>query len=126
MILNMFDKAYEVAENSSVGDLIKAEMPDDTHVHIVSNTGGNIIAMDNRAFGMNVEDENGIIECDEAIRVRDGLWISTARPYTLPAKFHYAWKRTETPPFYVQDWRCIPMLACYGVEIEPMDKNKSW
>ena len=29
MILNMFGNAYEVAENSSVGDLIKAQMPDD-------------------------------------------------------------------------------------------------
>ena len=29
MILTMFEKAYEVAENSSVGDLIKAQMPDD-------------------------------------------------------------------------------------------------
>ena len=25
----MFDKVYEVAENASVGDLIKAQMPDD-------------------------------------------------------------------------------------------------
>ena len=29
MILTMFGKAYEVAENSSAGDLIKAQMPDD-------------------------------------------------------------------------------------------------
>ena len=29
MILNLFDKAYEVAENTSVGDLLKAQMPDD-------------------------------------------------------------------------------------------------
>ena len=29
MILTMFDKPYEVAENTSVGDLIKAQMPDD-------------------------------------------------------------------------------------------------
>jgi threonyl-tRNA synthetase len=29
MILTMFGNAYEVAENSSVGDLIKAQMPDD-------------------------------------------------------------------------------------------------
>ena len=29
MILNLFGNAYEVAENSSVGDLIKAQMPDD-------------------------------------------------------------------------------------------------
>jgi hypothetical protein len=28
MILTMFSKAYEVAENSSVGDLIKAQMPE--------------------------------------------------------------------------------------------------
>ena len=29
MILSLFDKAYEVAENTSVGDLLKAQMPDD-------------------------------------------------------------------------------------------------
>ena len=35
MILNLFDKAYEVAENTSVGDLLKAQMPDDWKKYLV-------------------------------------------------------------------------------------------
>jgi hypothetical protein len=77
--------------------------------------------MDNLPIGMNAEDEDGLIECTEAVAVQDGLLVNTERPYTLPAQFHYAW-RSQPPVFAVRDLYDMPLLACYGVEIrQPLE-----
>ena len=98
--------------------VLGAEKVDDTHVLVHLTPDHHIVAMDNLAIGMNVEDETGILTCHEAQPVPDGLVVSTSRPYQLPAKFHYAW-RTKPPVFVVRDIFDMPLLSCYGVEIEP-------
>lgn len=96
--------------------ILSAEAMDDTHVLLQLTPGHRVLAMDNRAMGMNVEDDEGLIDCIEAVPTSDGLIISTARPYRLPAQFHYSW-RTQPPVFVARDFFDMPLLACYGMEI---------
>lgn len=97
--------------------VLSAEAIDDTHIRVNLTPGHHVCAMDNRAMGMNVEDETGIIECEDAIQAADSLIVNTVRPYKLPAKFHYAW-RSQPPVFVVRDYWDMPLLACYGVDIK--------
>lgn len=78
--------------------------------------------MDNRAEGMEVEDAAGLISCVEAIVDEDSLIVSTSRPFSLPAMFHYAWKSCATP-FPARDPFNLPLLACYRINIEPIEKT---
>ena len=101
--------------------ILSAESIDNTHVTLNLTPGHKVFAMDNRALGMNVEDSEGIIDCIEAAPIKDGLIISTSRPYNLPAQFHYAWK-THPPVFVARDFYDLPLLACYGIEITAEEK----
>ncbi len=96
--------------------VLSAEAVDDTHIKINLTPGHSVLAMDNIALGMNVEDSDGLIDCIEAAPIKDGLLVSTSRPYKLPARFHYAW-RAHPPIFLARDFFDMPVLACYGIEI---------
>jgi sialate O-acetylesterase len=96
--------------------VLSAEVVDDTHIKINLTPGHSVLAMDNIALGMNVEDSDGLIDCIEAAPLKAALLVSTSRPYKLPAQFHYAW-RAHPPVFFVRDFFDMPVLACYGVEI---------
>lgn len=96
--------------------ILSAEYVDDTHVMLHLTPGHHVYAMDDLAQGMNVEDADGIAECGRVSAGGDTLTISTNRPYTLPAKFHYTW-RSEPPVFVLRDLYDMPLLSCYGVEI---------
>ncbi len=96
--------------------VLSAEAVDDTHIKINLTPGHSVLAMDNIALGMNVEDSDGLIDCMEAAPIKDGLLVSTSRPYKLPARFHYAW-RAHPPIFLARDFFDMPVLACYGIEI---------
>lgn len=96
--------------------VIGAEQTDESHLLLRLTPGRHVFAMDNRADGMNVEDRSGLTDCTEAVATEDGLLVTTARPYTLPAEFHYAW-RTRPPVFPVRDFYDMPLLSCYGVKI---------
>ena len=105
----------------SAAAVLGAEAVDDTHILVHITPGHRVRAMDNLPIGMNAEDEDGLIECTEAVAVQDGLLVNTERPYTLPAQFHYAW-RSQPPVFAVRDLYDMPLLACYGVEIrQPLE-----
>ena len=101
----------------TVAAVVGAEQIDDTHVLVHITPGHHVTAMDGLATGMNVEDGEGLVECAEAQPVQDGLVVRTSRSYHLPAKFHHAW-RAVPPVFVPVDYCGMPMLACYGVEIE--------
>jgi len=108
----------------SVAFVLGAEAVDETHILVYVTPGHRVLAMDNRASGMNAEDADGLIKCMDAVPVPDGLLVNTERPYTLPARFHYAW-RSHPPVFAVRDQCDMPLLACYGVEIrDPEYKQK--
>ncbi len=96
--------------------VLSAEAVDDTHIKINLTPGHSVLAMDNIALGMNVEDSDGLIDCMEAAPIKDGLLVSTSRPHKLPARFHYAW-RAHPPIFLARDFFDMPVLACYGIEI---------
>ncbi len=96
--------------------VLSAEAVDDTHIKINLTPDHSVLAMDNIALGMNVEDSDGLIDCIEAAPIKDGLLVSTSRPYKLPARFHYAW-RAHPPIFLARDFFDMPVLACYGIEI---------
>ena len=98
--------------------ILGAEAVDDTHFAVHVTPGHQVFAMDNRPLGMNAEDSDGLIECMDAVPVPDGFLVTTERPYTLPARLHYAW-RSHPPVFAVRDQYDMPLLACYGVEIQP-------
>lgn len=97
--------------------VLAAEAVDETHILVHLTPGRRVLAMDNCAFGMNVEDASGLIDCIKADPQKDGLLVSTARPYAMPAQFHYAWK-TQPPVFVVRDFYDMPILACYGIPVQ--------
>lgn len=97
--------------------ILGAKAVDSTHIRVSVTPGHHISVMDNRAMGMNVEDAGGLIECDTASGDDGGMTVSTEREFTLPAKFHYAW-RSQPPVFVVRDYYDMPLLACYGIDIE--------
>ena len=107
----------------SVTLVLGADAVDDTHFLVRVTPGHQVLAMDNRAMGMNAEDADGLIECINAVPVQDGLLVNTERPYTLPARFHYAW-RSQPPVFAVRDLYDMPLLACYGVEIRQLAEKE--
>lgn len=92
---------------------------DDTHVR-VQFTGAHLRmrVMDGVPLGTDVEDGQGLIECVHADNQgEDVLVFTTARPFARPAKFHYAWRK-HPPLFPIRDINGMPMLSCYGVEIQ--------
>lgn len=73
--------------------------------------------MDDNACGMNIEDEEGIMDC-ESVRVSDGgLIVKGKRNINGKALFHAYWLKEE-PPFFVRDIYGMPMLSCYGTPVE--------
>jgi len=97
--------------------ILRVEHKDDTTVLVHLTPGHHVIPVNNWGIGMNVEDDTGIIECCTVQPTTDGLLVHTARPYHLPAMFHYAW-RAQAPAFVVRDIYDMPLLSCYGVEIQ--------
>lgn len=93
-----------------------AEYIDSTHIKVFISPCIQAYTMDNFAFGMDIEDESGIIPCTTAYTADGGLTVASSREFSLPAKFHYAW-RTQPPVFAARDMHGLPLLACYGVEI---------
>ncbi|MCQ2485077.1 MAG: sialate O-acetylesterase [Clostridia bacterium] len=76
-----------------------------------------IRTMDDRAQGLNIEDENGIAECVKTTADPDGILVTCERDIGENAVFHAYWKR-DVPAFLLRDIYGMPMLACYGVKIE--------
>ncbi len=117
-LANLYGKPGQTAPN-----VLGVEKKDDTHVLVRLTPGHQVYAMDNKALGMNVEDAQGLVDCVQAIPVADGFLVDTTRPFTLPAKFHYAW-RAQPPVFVARDFNDQPLLACYGVEIQENTEEK--
>ena len=110
---------YRRPDGQAVPNVMGAERIDDAHLFLRVTPGLDIRTLDNRAEGMAVEDETGLIECCEAIPDGDRLILTTARPYSLPAVFHYAWGNRSIL-FPARDFHDMPLLACYGVEIKDL------
>ena len=94
-----------------------AEYVDETHFFLRIEANRPVFAMEDSGVGMNAEDKDGLMDCVSAVYREGGLLISTARPYTLPAKFHSFW-RTHPAAFCPRDINGMPLPACYNVEIE--------
>jgi len=73
--------------------------------------------MDDLAHGMNIEDEEGLMNCTKVTAYNSKLTITAEREIKGKAKFHAYWMR-EVPPFLVRDVYGMPMLSCYNVPIE--------
>ncbi len=115
-LAGIYGKAGQMAPS-----VIGAKQIDETHLLVQLTPGHQCFAMDNKAAGMNVEDEAGLMDCGQAIPTEGGFIVDTKRPYALPAKFHYAW-RAQPPVFVCRDFNDQPLLACYGVTIEAAEK----
>lgn len=76
-----------------------------------------IRTMDDLASGMNIEDENGMMKCTKVSICGEGAKVTAEREIIGKAVFHAYWER-EVPAFFIRDNYGMPMLACYGVEIE--------
>lgn len=73
--------------------------------------------MDNLADGINIEDEKGMMNCRKITVCDDGALVEGERDIIGKAVFHAYWRR-NVPSFFLRDIYGMPMLACYGVEIE--------
>ena len=97
--------------------ILGAEAVDSEHILLKIDSPRPVYAMDDSGMGMNVEDEKGLISCVKAVAHPQGLRITTARPYTLPAKFHSFW-RAQPAAFCPRDVHGMPLPACYNLKIE--------
>lgn len=93
------------------------EYVDDTHLKLYFDKDIYMFTMDDTAYGMDVEDEGGLIPCKKAVGSYGILELETERPFTLPAKFHAYW-RCNLPSLLVRDMHGLPLLGCYNVEIK--------
>lgn len=73
--------------------------------------------MDDLADGINIEDENGMMNCVKITVCDEGAIVKGEREIGKNALFHAYWKR-NVPSFFLRDVYGMPMLACYGVKIE--------
>lgn len=76
-----------------------------------------VFAQDPTARGFDVEDAEGLIPCIAAETRGDGILLTTARPFASPARLHALW-RCVSDGYFPRDRAGLPMLGCYGVEIE--------
>ena len=90
---------------------------DETHLVLQFDPDIEMYDMDDTAYGLDVEDETGLIPCKKAIAEQNIIQIETERAYHLPAKFHAYW-RCSLPSFLIKDFTGMPMLSCYDVAIE--------
>lgn len=96
-------------------NIVSAEYVDETNVFIKFDNPY-VHAMDDKAYGLNVEDAEGLADCVSAVVCDGGLMVTCARKFTLPARFHALW-RSDPPAYMPRDIFGMPMLACYGVNI---------
>ena len=73
--------------------------------------------MDDLAHGINIEDENGMMNCTKISVCNEGAKVIAEREIGKNAFFHAYWMR-EVPTFLLRDVYGMPMLACYNVKIE--------
>lgn len=73
--------------------------------------------MDDLAHGINIEDEQGMMDCVKIAACDEGALVTGERDIAGSAVFHAYWKR-EVPTFLIRDIYGMPMLACYNVPIE--------
>ena len=73
--------------------------------------------MDDIATGINIEDENGMMNCTKIAVCNEGAKVTAERDIGENAVFHAYWQR-EVPSFFIRDIYGMPMLACYNVKIE--------
>ncbi len=73
--------------------------------------------MDNIPLGLHIEDEDGIMDCPKAESREGELIVTAPREIKGKAQFHAYW-RSVIPAFIIRDIRGMPMLGCYGMEIE--------
>lgn len=90
---------------------------DDTHFRVDVTPGHSVIGIENIAFGMNIEDPEGLANCTKAEYVKDGILVECERAFASPAYFHYAWGHNP-PAFFARDAMGMPLPACYQVPIE--------
>ena len=97
--------------------LQSCEYVDETHVRLTFDKEFLMYPMDGTAYGLDVEDESGIIPCKKAVGGFGVLELETESPYVLRARFHAYW-RCQLPSLLIKDYVGMPMLACYNVEIQ--------
>ena len=105
-------------------DVVSVTRIDCSHIFVKYTTDTFIFPMDGLALGVNVEDEHGLIECTQTVCKGDGLLITTARPFVLPANFHSMW-RCILPSFIPRSMNGLPVLSCYNVEISENNESET-
>lgn len=102
--------------------LRSCEYVDETHLKLTFDSNFCMCPPDRTAYGLDVEDESGIIACKKAVGGYGVLELETDHPYTLPARFHAYW-RSDLPSLLIRDYIGMPMLSCYNVEITGLKTN---
>lgn len=96
--------------------IISAEHADNRRVRLRISPKQTVYSMGSLAEGMNIEDRYGIADCLSAEMTDGGLIVTCEREFTLPAQFHFHWRRKATP-FYPIARHGLPLISCYGIPI---------
>lgn len=85
---------------------------------LVAVDGGQVLkTMDDNPYGMNIQDEKGIMNCTVVVCCDDGLIVTGEREICGEAYFHAYWKK-ELPAFTVRDVYGMPLTSCYMLKID--------
>lgn len=101
----------------SAPDVARAVRIDDTHVRVELDARRIMRGPDCADTGFDIENAHGMHRCVKCTAQDGGLMLATDEPISLPARMHAYW-RVEMPMFIARDMSGMPMLSCYGVNIE--------
>lgn len=114
---NAMLKGHYGKEGCIAPSVVRAEQISEDTIRLTLNGEYMLRTMDDNACGMNIEDENGMMECKSVHAVDGGITVTGERKIGKDAVFHAYWKR-EQPAFFVRDIYGMPLLSCYGIPIE--------
>lgn len=98
-------------------DIKRIRKLDERSLLLIFDDVSTLRTLDDNAAGMNIEDENGLMDCVKITVTPEGAVVTGERDIAGKAVFHAYWKR-EQPAFFLRDNYGMPMLACYGVTAE--------
>lgn len=87
---------------------------DDTHLFARYTEGSCVMTMDDTPWGMDAEDDDGLIPCTKVSAKDDGLLFELSRPCGENVRLHVLW-RANPPSFQPRSSFGMPILSCYGV-----------
>lgn len=114
---NVYLKARFSLPGQVVPDVERVVRVDDTHLLVEMTPDAEVDIMSSLGDGFDAEDTEGVIACEKAEQVSEGILLTFERPFEGKVCFHMLW-RAAPPAFVPRGRHGMPVLSCYGVKAE--------